>query len=64
MSEEKAKVVEKVEKKEPDAIPQNGVIVFGGGLDAEYWMAEARAEGFKVTPTPEYAILYKEPKKK
>ena len=67
MSEEKAKT-DKVAKKEPEKakepenVHQDGVIVFGGGLDAEHWMAEAKAEGYKVESMPGYATLHREPK--
>jgi hypothetical protein len=51
----------KAEKKEA-VVAQNGVIVFGGGIDSDRWMADAKAEGYKVTPMLGHAILYKDSK--
>lgn len=74
MSEEKAKTDKAAKKepekaKEPEVIHQDGVIVFGAGLNAEHWMAEAKAEGYKVTPVGNcseagyvYATLHRESK--
>ena len=40
-----------------DALPQRGVIVFGGGLDRKTWLDDASAAGYYVRDFGAYAEL-------
>jgi len=48
----------------PKRLPQNGVIVFGAGIDPDEWSKRARDEGYEVTQMIGHAVLFKADKKK
>ncbi len=39
------------------ALPQRGIITYGGGLNIFAWIAEAEARGFHCTLTPAGVVL-------